>query len=106
MKIAIPDSGLATRAGPRATVHATVGQYGTHIDPPAHFAPDGATMDRIPLKQMILPLVVIDETPPLGADPAHALTVADVEAWEQQHGRIPPVSGLVAAGHPFRLRTA
>jgi kynurenine formamidase len=40
-----------------------VGQYGTHVDPPAHFAEDGITMDRIPLKQMILPLVVFDATP-------------------------------------------
>jgi kynurenine formamidase len=66
-----------------------VGQYGTHIDPPAHFDPDGKTMDQIPLKQMILPLVVIDETPLLKAEPEHALTVADIEAWEKEHGKIP-----------------
>ena len=43
-----------------------VGQYGTHVDPPAHFRADGLTMDQIPLKQMILPLVVFDITPLLG----------------------------------------
>jgi hypothetical protein len=29
-----------------------------HVDPPAHFPENGITMDRIPLKQMVLPLVV------------------------------------------------
>src|SRR3954469_1857893 len=43
--------------GFRATLYEMVGQYGTHVDPPAHFAENGITMDRIPLKQMVLPLV-------------------------------------------------
>jgi hypothetical protein len=46
--------------GFRATYYEMAGQYGTHIDPPAHFAQDGITMDKLPLKQMILPLVVFD----------------------------------------------
>src|SRR3974377_2434247 len=55
--------------GFRATYYEMVGQYGTHIDPPAHFAENGITMDKIPLKQMILPLVVVDDTPYLAKDP-------------------------------------
>jgi kynurenine formamidase len=51
----------------------TAGQNGTHVDPPAHFAADGLTMDKIPLKQMILPLVVFDDTSSL-PDANHALT--------------------------------
>src|SRR5262249_43812665 len=43
--------------GFRTTLYEMVGQYGTHVDPPAHFAENGITMDEIPLKQMILPLV-------------------------------------------------
>jgi kynurenine formamidase len=74
--------------GFRATYYQTVGQYGTHVDPPAHFAPDGITMDQIPLKQMILRLVVLDDTPYLGKDPNHAFSVADLKAWERQHGRV------------------
>jgi kynurenine formamidase len=73
----------------RATFYAMVGQYGTHIDPPAHFDPHGLTMDELPLKQMILPLIVFDLTPSLARDPAHALTVADILAWERIHGRVP-----------------
>ena len=75
--------------GFRATYYAMVGQYGTHVDPPAHFSATGATMDMIPLDDMILPLVVLDDTPYLGTDPAHAFSVSDLLAWEQVHGRVP-----------------
>jgi kynurenine formamidase len=75
--------------GFRATFYQMVGQYGTHVDPPAHFAENGITMDEIPLKQMILPLVVLDGTPHLAKDPNHAFSVADLLAWEKKHGRVP-----------------
>ncbi len=75
--------------GFRTTLYSLVGQYGTHIDPPAHFDLEGATMDRIPLQEMILPLVVFDVTPLLADDPNHALSVADIESWEAKHGRVP-----------------
>ena len=75
--------------GFRVFFYSIVGQYGTHIDPPAHFDPGGKTMDQIPLKQMILPLVVFDMTPMLKADPNHALSVEDIKAWERSHGRVP-----------------
>ena len=39
------------RDGFRTTFYAMVGQYGTHIDPQAHFDPHGKTMDELPLKR-------------------------------------------------------
>lgn len=87
-----PKTGAAytlAKDGFRATYYSMVGQYGTHVDPPAHFSADGATLDRIPLADMILRLVVFDLTPQLAADPDHALSVADVLAWEKLHGRVP-----------------
>lgn len=75
--------------GFRVFFYSMVGQYGTHVDPPAHFDPGGKTMDQIPLKQMILPLVVFDLTPMLKTDPNHALSVEDLKAWESRHGRVP-----------------
>jgi kynurenine formamidase len=75
--------------GFRTTYYEMVGQYGTHVDPPAHFAEGGITMDKIPLKDMILPLIVLDATPLLAKDPNHAFSVADIRAWERRHGRIP-----------------
>lgn len=35
------------------------GQWGTHVDPPAHFVKGLRTLDQISLKEMILPLVFI-----------------------------------------------
>jgi kynurenine formamidase len=75
--------------GFRSTYYQMVGQYGTHVDPPAHFAEDGITMDRIPLKQMVLPLIVLDDTPYLAKDPNHAFSVDDLRAWEKKNGRVP-----------------
>ncbi len=84
--------------GFHTTYYNMVGQYGTHVDPPAHFAEGGKTMDQIPLKDMILPLIVLDDTPYLVKDPNHAFSVADLKAWEQKHGKVP-------AGSFVALRT-
>src|ERR1051326_2794532 len=72
--------------GFRTIFYSMVGQYGTHVDPPAHFRSDGLTMDQIPLRDMILPLVVFDVTPLLATEPNHALSVDDIKAWEKAHG--------------------
>ena len=84
--------------GFRASVYSLVGQYGTHVDAPAHFNPDGQTLDQIPLQQMILPLAVIDMTPLIAGDPNHALSVDDIHAWERMHRE-------VRAGSFVALRT-
>ena len=75
--------------GFRSTLYEMVGQYGTHVDPPAHFAEHGITMDQIPLKQMVLPLIVLDDTPYLAKDPNHAFSVDDLRDWEKKNGRVP-----------------
>lgn len=75
--------------GFRSTFYEMVGQYGTHVDPPAHFDENGVTMDELPLEQMILPLIVLDDTPYLAKDPNHAFSLADLQAWEKKNGRIP-----------------
>jgi len=75
--------------GFRTVFYSMVGQYGTHVDPPAHFDPDGITMDKIPLQQMIMPLVVFDDTQFFAKDPNHALTVDDIKAWEKKNGDVP-----------------
>jgi kynurenine formamidase len=82
----------------RATYFAMVGQYGTHVDPPAHFSAGGRTLDEIPVDDMILPLVVLDDTPYLASDPDHAFSIADLAAWEKAHGS-------VAKGSFVALRT-
>jgi kynurenine formamidase len=66
-----------------------VGQWGTHVDPPAHFHDGLRTVDQIDPKEMLLPLVVLDVHEKVARNPDYVLTVDDVLAWEQRHGRIP-----------------
>jgi len=66
-----------------------VGQWGTHVDPPAHFVKGLRTVDQISVKEMILPLVVIDVHEKVSKNPDYAITMQDIKDWEKQHGHIP-----------------
>lgn len=66
-----------------------VGQWGTHVDPPAHFARGLRTVDQISPREMILPLVVIDVTERVAANPDYTITMDDVRRWESRHGKVP-----------------
>ena len=66
-----------------------VGQWGTHIDAPAHFHEGLRTADQIDPKEMLLPLVVLDVHGKVEKNPDYVLTLADVRDWEARHGRIP-----------------
>lgn len=75
------------------------GQYGTHIDPPVHFyKDDDRYVEDLQLKDLVLPLVVIDHHQQAAANPDSSLTVKDIKAWEKKHGPIP-------AGSFVALRT-
>lgn len=75
--------------GFRSNFFSMVGQYGTHVDPPAHFDLKGMTLDKIPLNQMILPLIIFDDTQYYPKDKNHGLSVKDIKDWEIKNGRIP-----------------
>jgi kynurenine formamidase len=66
-----------------------VGQWGTHIDPPAHFHDGLRTVDEVPLSEMLMPLVVLDVHEQVARNPDYTITLADLQAWERRHGRIP-----------------
>ena len=66
-----------------------VGQWGTHVDPPAHFIKGLRTVDQIDPKEMVLPLVVIDVHREAAADPDYTLSLERVKKWEKDHGQIP-----------------
>jgi kynurenine formamidase len=72
-----------------AQVFTHVGQWGTHVDPPAHFIKGGRTVDQIRLKEMILPLVVVDVHAEAAKNPDYTLSVQRLKKWESDHGRIP-----------------
>ena len=66
-----------------------VGQWGTHVDPPAHFVKGLRTVDQIDLKEMILPLVVVDVHEDCAKKPDYTLTLGRLKKWETDHGKIP-----------------
>ncbi len=65
------------------------GQWGTHVDPPAHFHKGLRTVDQIDLKEMILPLAVIDVHEKVTKNPDYVVSLDDVKDWEKRHGAIP-----------------
>jgi kynurenine formamidase len=70
---------------------------GTHMDAPIHFAEGHRTSADVPLANCIGPAVVIDVSEAAARDADYRMTVADVEAFEQKHGRIP--AGAVVVLH-------
>lgn len=75
--------------GFRTHVYEFAGQWGTHLDPPSHYVRDGASVDAIPVTQMLLPLAVLDLRDKVAGDPDYAAEVEDFEAWEGRNGRLP-----------------
>lgn len=72
--------------------------FSTHLDAPAHFPGGRETVDQIPPERLVAPAVVIDVQESVRRNPDYRLTAADLQRWEQQHGRIP-------AGAVVLLRT-
>lgn len=64
----------------------------THINAPNSFYPQGMSIDQYPAESLIAQALVIDVRGKAAVNPNYALTLADVLAWEQQHGQIPPGS--------------
>lgn len=65
------------------------GQFGTHIDFPAHFVKDREFSDAYSVESMFYPLCVIDITDKVKEDVHYAVQPADLLAWEEKYGRIP-----------------
>jgi kynurenine formamidase len=63
---------------------------GTHIDAPIHWITgrDGKDLGSIEAERLIGPAVVIDKSAEAAEDPGYLLTVADLEAFEAEHGEI------------------
>lgn len=78
----------------------TVSEHtGTHFDAPVHWItgkdlPNNA-VDTVAPADFVAQAVVIDISDKAAADPDYLLTVADIEAWEAVHGRIPPRSWIM-----------
>lgn len=84
------DQGIGTKgSGFLAHEYRLAGQWGTHVDPPAHFVKGLRLIDEIGVEEMILPLVVIDIAARAAQDADTLAKLSDIEAWESEHGRIP-----------------
>jgi kynurenine formamidase len=64
-------------------------QFGTQLDPPAHWAPEYPAIDELPATYAVRPLAVISIVDQVGKNPGYHLQVSDIEQWETRHGRIP-----------------
>ncbi|MDA0183888.1 cyclase family protein [Solirubrobacter phytolaccae] len=64
-------------------------QFGTQLDPPAHWAPEYPAIDELPATFAVRPLVVISIVSQVKKKGDYHLQVADITAWEKKHGRIP-----------------
>ena len=71
---------------------------GTHIDSPIHFAQGMTTLEKIPLRKLIGPAVVIDVTAAAAKNRDYLAGPGDLLAWEKQNGPI-------AAGSIVLFRT-
>jgi kynurenine formamidase len=64
-------------------------QYGTQLDPPAHWNPIYPAIDELTDTLALRPLAVISIVPQVQRDFGYALTVDDIQQWERDHGRVP-----------------
>ena len=64
---------------------------GTHFDAPIHWisGQDGKDVASVLPGRLVGPAIVIDRSAQCAQDPGYLLTVADLEAFEAEHGRIP-----------------
>jgi kynurenine formamidase len=69
-----------------------IGEHvGTHFDAPIHWISgrDKDDLGTLPAANLIGPAVVFDRVAETEADPDYVLTVADLEAWQADHGAFP-----------------
>ena len=69
-----------------------VQKYGTHIDAPIHFVEGGRWLDEIELKDLLLPLYVIDKSAEVAENNDYVITKQDILDFEAEHGEILPES--------------
>lgn len=62
---------------------------GTHVDAPGHFTPGGRLAPELRIDELVTPAVVVDISTRAADEPDTVVTIDDVRAHEQRHGRIP-----------------
>lgn len=68
----------------------TVNEHtGTHLDAPLHFSADGASVDELPVADLVIPLCIVDIRARAAEDRDTQVTPDDLTAWIAEHGPIP-----------------
>jgi kynurenine formamidase len=62
---------------------------GTHVDAPVHFGEGRSPVDAIPLERLLGPAIVVDASAACARDRDHRIGVAELAAFEAEHGTIP-----------------
>jgi kynurenine formamidase len=63
---------------------------GTHIDAPLHFSETGASVEKLPAGDLVMPLAVIDVRRRItAANPDYLVTRQDIVDWERRYRRLP-----------------
>lgn len=62
---------------------------GTHLDAPAHFVRDGATVEQIAIGTLVRPAVCLDVRDLVGDDASFTLSASMVKTFEDRDGTIP-----------------
>ncbi|MGH8885295.1 MAG: cyclase family protein [Egibacteraceae bacterium] len=75
----------------------TEGEHtGTHYGAPCHFNRGERCADELDARDFFRPAVVIDVRRQAAADADYEVTVADLQRFERQHGRIPDGAAVIA----------
>ncbi|KAK0044382.1 kynurenine formamidase [Biomphalaria pfeifferi] len=68
---------------------------GTHMDVPAHFSPNGMSVDQIPLEMTIADGVMIDCAYEASRNRSYLMPTQKILDWESVNGRIPDNSAVI-----------
>ncbi len=71
-----------------------IASAGTHMDAPSHFIPGGRDIDQLNLRELCIPVCVIDMLEEVHA--TAQITLKDFDLYEKTHGKIPLGSIVVA----------
>lgn len=69
---------------------------GTHYSAPCHFHVGEICAPKLTAEDLVLPAVVLDVREQVADDADYAITVADLEAWEAEHGPMPSEAAVLA----------
>jgi len=62
---------------------------GTHLDAPIHVSEAGATVEKIGVDALVVPLAVVDVAAKAVQNADYQLSRQDLAAWERRHGKLP-----------------